>query len=157
MVAVRMKLNYYSDMSERLLPIQRSELEKPGEVFDAIAAERKDAKAQREAYQKSVEGMGELCRQLRGVELLITGRLHGRGGTAVSPDDPKSQVERLHVRIGSAKVDTYEGHGDLLSQHTPFIDITAWTVEASELVCARLGVDNFGVTAEILESQPAQA
>jgi hypothetical protein len=160
MVALGKGLNYYSQMNERL-PIERSELEKPVEVFDAIAALRRGAQAQREAYQESVREMDELCKELRGVEVFITGLLYGRSGTAVYRDDPASQVERLHVRIGSARVDTYEGHGSLITQNTPFIDITAWTVVGNELdsdlVCARLGVGEFGVTAEIVESRPVQA
>ena len=143
-------------MGERL-PIERSELEKPSEVFDAIAALRRGAQAHREAYLQSVGEMNELCKQLRGVEVLITGRLHGIGGTTVNGDSPNSQVERLHVRIGSARVDTYEGHGELITRNTPFIDLTAWTVEANELVCARLGVGDFGVVAEVIESAPIQA
>lgn len=143
-------------MTERT-PIERSELEKPSEVFDAIAAVRAEAQVRRAAYHESLDEMTELCERLEGVELLITGRLHGRGGTTVYKDDPKSQVERLHVRIGSARVNDYEGHGGLITQHTPYVDITAWTVEANELVCASLGVGDSGVTAEVVESQPVQA
>jgi hypothetical protein len=143
-------------MSE-FLPIAKSELEKPGEVFDAIAAVRKVAKAQRAAYNESVQTMSELCSQLRGVDLLISGQIHGRGGTTVDKNDPRSKVDKLLVRVGSARVDTYEGHGDLITKNTPFIELTTWTVDADELICARLGVGEFGVTAEVVESAPVQA
>lgn len=142
-------------MIERL-PIARSELENPGQVFDTIAALRLGARAQRVAYRESVREMGELCKQLSGVELLITGRLEGRGGTRVCGDDPMSQVERLHVRIGDAIVETYEGDGQQVTRNLPYITLTAWTVVTNELIVANLGIGDLGVSAEIVESAPVQ-
>jgi hypothetical protein len=141
-------------MQERL-PIEKSEMENPEAIFSAIAAVRGEAQAQREAYLESVREMQELCGQIRGVELLITGRLHGRGGTVVYRDDPLSVVEQLHVRVGSAQVNTYEGQGGLITKHLPFIAMTALTVEGNELICANLGIDEFGVSAEIVNTVPA--
>ncbi len=142
-------------MSERL-PVELSELERPSEVFNALATARHGAMRHREAYLSSVHEMNELCKSLRGVEVLLSGRIHGMGGTTVYAEDPRSQVERLHVRIGSAQVDTYEGYGELVTRNTPFIQLTAWTVEQNELIVARLGVGDFGVEAEIVESSPVQ-
>lgn len=142
-------------MTERL-PVAKSDLEKPGEVFNAIAALRLGARAQRAAYRESVREMGELCEQLRGVELLITGRLVGRGGTRVCGDDPMSQVERLHVRIGDARVETYEGDGQQVTHNLPYVTLTAWTVVTNELTVANLGIGDLGVSAEIAESAPVQ-
>ena len=143
-------------MTDRL-PIPKSEIENPGEVFNAIAALRVGAQAQRAAYRESVRGMGEFCGQLRGVEVFLSGRLEGRGGTRVHRDDPNSIAERLHVRISSAQVETYEGDGELITRNLPYIGLTAWTVEANELVVAYLGIGEFGVSAELAESSPIQA
>ena len=142
-------------MSERL-PVKKSEYGTPGEVFDAIAAIRAGAKTQRAAYQESMLKMNEVCKQLRGVEVLLTGQLHGRGGTRVYADDPSSKAERLHVRIGSVRIEDSEAIGEGVTRHLPFIDLTAWTIEGNELICARLGVGEFGVSAELIESSPVQ-
>lgn len=142
-------------MTERL-PISKSEIENPGEVFDAIAALRVGAQAQRAAYRESIQGMNELCGQLRGVEVFLSGRLEGRGGTRVYRDDPNSVADRLHVRIGFARVETYEGDGGLITHNLPYINLTAWSVEANELVVAKLGIGEFGVSAELVESSPVQ-
>jgi len=143
-------------MTERL-PISKSEMENPGEVFNAIAALRVGAQAQRAAYQESVRGMNELCKNLRGVEVFLSGRIEGRGGVRVYHDDPNSVAERLHVRIGAARIETYEGDGEFITQSLPYINLTAWTVEANELIVANLGIGEYGASAELVESRPVQA
>jgi hypothetical protein len=136
-------------MSESL-PIKRSELENPAEVFVGIAGLRDQAKRHRAAYQETVKDMDQLCQQLRGVELLITGRVRGRNGTSLYRDDPRSQVERLHVRVGTARIETFESYGNLIARELPFINFFAWTIEGNESISAWLGFDDFGVTAEVV-------
>jgi hypothetical protein len=97
--------------------------------------------------------MRQLCKDLSDVELKISGRLHGRSNSAIYRDDPNSLVEGLHIRIQSARVVIYEGQGEHLTQHLPFIDINGKTIETGETINAWLGVGSFGVEAEVVETR----
>jgi hypothetical protein len=141
-------------MTERppRLPLERSGLENPLEVFTSIADTRETAQQRRAAYLESITTMGALCKQLRGVEVLLSGRIEGRSGARVRQDSPEATVDKLHVRIGDAKVETYESHGSHMDRFVPYISINAWSVEAGELICAQLGVGDFGVSVELIET-----
>jgi hypothetical protein len=127
------------------------------DVFAALREHRVVAQRNRAAYHEEVHEMQTLCKQLHGVELRITGRIHGRNGTAVYSDDPQSVVEDLPVRVGSARVETYEGHYGKEQDNLPFIELVARTIETNEMVCARLGVNDAGVTAELIQTQPIES
>ena len=126
------------------------------ELFRSMAAVRSEAQARRLAYHESLTDLWELSKGLKNVELKITGRLHGRGNTTVYRDDPKSLVEGLHIRVISATVNTYEGHGEFIARHLPFIDIYGKIIEADETISAWLGVGDFGVNAEVIESHSVE-
>lgn len=132
------------------------EPERVANVFDRISALRATAIAERAAYQGTIELLEEQCKQLKGVELLITGRLQGRGGTMVGKDDPRAWVENMLVEVQSARVNTYEGHGSLVAGHLPFIEFHGWTVSNNELVSAWMGVGKFGVSVADPNAQSQQ-
>ncbi len=120
-------------------------------VFNEIATLRSKAQEERDTYHSTLAALNEQCIELRGVELLITGHLHGRGGVKVYDKDPQSLVEKLHIEVTSASVNSYEGYGGHLAQYLPFIEFQGRTIEEDEQVGAWLGVDKFGVTAEFVE------
>ena len=125
-------------------------------VFDNISALRSTARSEKAVYEGTLSQLREQCEQLKGVELLITGLLQGRGGTRVYKDDPKSRVENMLVEVTSANVNSYEGQGGLVAQHQPFIEFYGRSVEGDELVGAWIGVGEFGVTFEDPNAQNEQ-
>lgn len=122
-----------------------TEFERVSSVFKEIAALRATGQEQRDAYQETVAALQEQCKQLKGVELLISGLLGGRGGTTIPRDNPRAWVENLHVEISQASVNTYEGTGSLLAQHLPFIEFYGHTVVDNEQVSGKIGAGEFGV------------
>lgn len=126
----------------------QTETDRIASVFESIATLRTTAQDEKAVYEGTLGLLKEQCEQLKGVELLVTGRLHGRGGTIVYKDDPKSWVENMLVEVTSASVNTYEGHGGLVAQHQPFIEFYGRSVEGDEMVGAWIGVGEFGVTVE---------
>lgn len=105
---------------------------------------RSAAQDERAAYEQTLGLLKEQCEQLKGVELLITGRLQCRGSTRVNKHDPQSWVENMLVEVTSASTHTYEGHG--AAQHQPFIKFQGRTVEGDELVGAWIDVGELGVS-----------
>lgn len=132
------------------------EVDRVASVFGNIATLRATAQSEKAVYDGTIGLLREQCEQLKGVELLVTGRLHGRGGTRVYKDDPQSWVENMLVEVTSASVNTYEGHGGLVAQHQPFIEFYGRSVEGDELVGAWIGVGEFGVTVEDPNTQNEQ-
>jgi len=124
------------------------ESDRVASVFDTISALRTTAQSEKAAYDNTLSLLKEQCEQLKGVELQITGRLQGRGGTRVYKDDPKSWVENMLVEVTSTSVNSYEGQGGLVAQHQPFIEFYGRSVEGDESVGAWIGVGEFGVTVE---------
>lgn len=133
-----------------------TELERVLGTFDKIEALRSKGLAERSAYQQTIADLHEQCTELRGVELSITGRLHGRGNTLIYKDNPRAWVSDIVVEVISASVCINEGHGELVAQHVPFIEVYGRTVEDSESISAWLGVGEFGVTAKVVEAQTVQ-
>lgn len=124
------------------------ESERVANVFDRISTLCTTAQREMTAYESTLGLLEEQCEQLKGVELLITGRLYGRGGTRVYEDDPQSWVEKVLVEVTSVNVKTFETHGGVMAQHLPFIEFYGRTVEGNELMGAWIGVGDFGVTVE---------
>ncbi|MCA9334099.1 hypothetical protein KC963_03550 [Candidatus Saccharibacteria bacterium] len=135
---------------------EQSEAARVASVFDAIATLRTTAQDEKAAYEATLGLLREQCEQLKGVELLVTGRLQGRGATRVYKDDPRSWVEDMLVEVTSASVNTYEGHGGLVAQHQPFIEFYGRSVEGDELVGAWIGVGELGVTVSDPNAQSEQ-
>jgi hypothetical protein len=125
------------------------ELERVISVFDEISTLRSTAQSDRADYENTLGMLREQCEQLKGVELLISGRLEGRGGTLVHKDDPQSWVENMLVEVTSASVNNHDRQGNLLAQHQPFIEFYGRTVEGNESIAARIGVGEFGVSFEV--------
>lgn len=133
------------------------ELERMRTVSENIEALRAKAQAERAVYNNTLAELNEQCKQLRGIELVITGRLQGRGNVVVYSNDPRSLVEDLPIEITSASVNAGENHGGLVARHVPFIEFQGRTIEDDEHVSGWLGVGEFGVTAVVPEDQqPAQ-
>ena len=120
------------------------EVERVTSVFDKISDLRSAAQREKAVYDGTLGLLKEQCEQLKGVELLVTGRLQGRGGIRVYKDDPRSWVENMLVEVRSASVNTHEGPSSL----QPFIEFYGRSVEGDELVGAWIGVGEFGVTVE---------
>jgi hypothetical protein len=137
-------------------PAENPEPQKLAEVFESLSTLRGTAQEERADYLRTVRAMGEECVKLRDAVLDISGTLHGRGGTTVYSGEPGAQVEGLLVRVGSARVVTHEGIIGFPKEHLPVVDITAWTLENDEMVCAWLGNGEYGVTAALLETRPVQ-
>ena len=116
-------------------------------VFEEITNARRIASREYATYLRTIDRLTALCEGLKGVELLITGRLHGRGGTRVYEDDPRSLVENLLIEVSSARVNTYGVSGGSLPGDRPFIELVGWT-EDRDLLVAWLDVEKFGVTAK---------
>lgn len=128
----------------------------PLELFRSLAIVRGKAQTERLAYFESLGAMRQLCKDLSGVELKITGRLHARSNMATRYNDSNSLVEGLHIQIQTARVVVYEGMGEYLTQHLPFIDINGKTIETGETIGAWLGVGNFGVEAEVVGTRSVE-
>ncbi|MDB5180321.1 MAG: hypothetical protein JWO54_79 [Candidatus Saccharibacteria bacterium] len=122
------------------------ESDRVASVFEEISDLRTTAKSEKAVLEHTYELLKEQCEQLRGVELLITGRLFARGGTTVAKDNPESWVENILVEITSAKLSTNERYGNLITQHQPFIEFYGRSVENDEMVGAWIGVEQFGVS-----------
>lgn len=126
----------------------QSEPDRVAQVFGEISTLRATALAQKETYRDTLRLLGEQCELLKGVELLITGRLQGRNGTRVRKDDPMSRVVNMLVEVSSARVRSHEGEGGLVDQYVPFIEFTGWTIDDREMVVAWIGAGELGVSVE---------
>jgi hypothetical protein len=124
----------------------QSERDRIAGIFEVVASLKQTALEQRLAYQETLSHIEAQCKELKGVQMLVTGRLQGRANIAISGKDPQAWLQDELVQISSASVYVNQGQGLRLDALQPFIAFTGFLVKSGEQVSAVIRPGEFGVS-----------
>lgn len=106
------------------------------EILAQVAVHQASAQQKQEAFHNALRDFDSVAVELKDKEVLMSGRLEGRGGTVVWSDDPRSEVADMPVRITGVRVNSGESYHP---PRAPYIDLMGRTLDdADELITANL-------------------